>query len=178
MEKQVQKQKTFRVRPAQVLPEQDMIEFNQSEMEFAENTIAYKDLSRRDVRSLIFHLLYAADAFEYQESLQSIVDMFCDGYNIDIPRHSEVFSITNQIIAHRDKLDATCEPLLSNWRMDRISVCTKLILRYALWELYNTDTDQRIVINEAIELAKCFAEKDAHKFINGILDKAAKNLEQ
>jgi N utilization substance protein B len=43
-----------------------------------------------------------------------------------------------------------------------------------LWELLNTDTDPRIVMNEAIELAKCFAEDDAYRFINGLLDRAVK----
>ncbi len=178
MKQQIQKQKTFRVRPAQVLPEQEIIEFDQEQSNDVNQTqiIAYEDLSRRDVRSLIFHLLYAVDAFEYQESLQSIVDMFCDGYNLVIPRHSEAFSVVNQIIAQKDMLDKQYEPLLSNWRIERISVCIKLILRFAIWELNNTDIDHRIIINEAIELAKCFAEKDAYKFINGVLDKAAKNL--
>ena len=42
---------------------------------------SYDDLSRRDVRSLIFHLLYAAEAFDYQETLQSIVDNFNRGFS-------------------------------------------------------------------------------------------------
>jgi len=136
--------------------------------------IEYKNLSRRDVRSLIFHLLYAAESHQYSESLQSIVDVFCDGYNIEIPRHCEVYSIANAVISLKDELDLEYMPLLVNWHIDRVSVCTKLILRYGIWELLHTSTDSRIVMNEAIELAKCFAEKDAHKFINGILDKVAK----
>ena len=73
-------------------------------------------------------------------------------------------------------LDEECKPLLSNWRFERLGMCTKLILRYALWELQTTDTNPTIVINEAIELAKCFAEKDAYKFVNGILDEALKKF--
>jgi N utilization substance protein B len=46
----------------------------------------------------------------------------------------------------------------------------------ASWELLETDTPSTIVINEAIELAKAFSEKDAYKFINGVLDQAVKNL--
>jgi N utilization substance protein B len=66
-------------------------------------------------------------------------------------------------------------PFLHNWRFDRIGCCTKLILRFAMWELFYTDTPDSIVINEAVELAKCFSEKDAYKFINGILDEAIKS---
>lgn len=146
------------------------------EHEKKDDAIVYEDLSRRDVRSLIFHLLYIADSFEYQESFQSMVDLFCDGFNIIIPRHSEVFCVAKQIIDQKDALDIIYEPFLSNWRMDRLSVCTKLILRYATWELKHTKIDSRIIINEAIELAKYFAESGAHKFINGILDKVCKEV--
>lgn len=134
----------------------------------------YADLSKREKRALIFHLLYAAEAFDYQSSLESIVDNFNRGFGLDIPFESDVFSDAQAIIENRENLDEECKPLLSNWRFDRIGMCTKLILRYALWELKATDTNPTIVINEAVELAKCFAEKDAYKFVNGILDEALK----
>ena len=136
--------------------------------------IAYKDLSRRDIRSLIFHLLYIVDAHEYTESLPAVVDNFSEGYNIEIPRHSEVFSVTNAILMAKETLDLIYIPLLANWNIDRISTCTKLIMRYGTWELLYTNTDPKIVINEAIELTKCFAEDDAYRFVNGILDKISK----
>lgn len=132
----------------------------------------FAELTQREKRSLIFHLLYAAESFDYQLSLSAIVDNFNRGFDLDIPLESEFVATAETIIELRDQLDEAFKPLLSNWRFDRLGVCTKLILRYAMWELQNTDTLASIIINEAIELAKCFAEKDAYKFINGILDKA------
>src|SRR5579872_5056152 len=76
---------------------------------------------------------------------------------------------------HRDELDEKFKPLLENWRFERIGTSTKLILRFATWELEHGDTDPRIVINEAVELGKAFAEKDAYKFINGVLDRIVKS---
>ncbi len=146
--------------------------------ESATDVFAYNDLSRRDVRALIFYLLYAAESFDYQESIEAIVDNFNRGFDLDIPIESEVVSVAQQIIDIRDQLDEQYKPLLSNWRFERIGVSTKLILRFALWELQNSDTDPRIVINEAVELAKGFAEKDAYKFVNGILDKFVKKREE
>jgi len=137
---------------------------------------SFDDLSRRDVRSLVFHFLYAAEAFEYQESLQTIIENFNQGFDLNIPLDGEIFNITNAIITHRAELEKTYEPYLANWRSERVSVCTKLILLFAIWELKNTPTDARIIINEAIELAKCFAEEDAYRFINGILDPVSKEL--
>ena len=137
---------------------------------------SYEDLSRRDVRSLVFHFLYAAEAFEYQESLQSIIDGFNRGFDLDVPLDGEIFTIVNSIINERDELEKQYEPYLANWRTERVSVCTKLILLFGTWELKNTETDARIIINEAIELAKCFAEEDAYRFVNGILDSVSKDF--
>lgn len=136
----------------------------------------YEDLSRRDVRSLVFHFLYAAEAFEYQESLQSIINNFNHGFDLAVPLDGEIFTITNSIITDRDSLEKIYEPYLDNWRAERVSVCTKLILLFSIWEFKNTQTDARIIINEAIELAKCFAEQDAYRFINGILDPISKEF--
>ncbi len=137
---------------------------------------SYDDLSRRDVRSLVFHFLYAADAFNYEESLQSIIDNFNRGFDLNVPLNGELFNIVNAIITKRDELEKIYEPYLANWRSERISVCTKLILLFAIWELKYTETDARIIINEAIELAKCFAEEDAYRFVNGILDPVSKEF--
>jgi len=147
------------------------------EMEEDTTVITYDDLSRRDVRSLVFHLLYAMEGFDYQTSLDTIVDNFNRGFDLTIPLDSEVFKTAEAIIEQRDALDAIIIPLLANWRFERIGVCTKLVLRFAVWELEHTKTHPTIVINEAIELAKCFAEKDAYKFVNGILDKMVKAKE-
>jgi len=136
--------------------------------------VAVETLSRRDLRALIFHLLYAAEAHEYHMSTDAIVDMFNRGYKLNISKESELFTMTAGIIQNREQLDTIIVPLLHNWRFDRLSVATKLILRMALWELQHTQTAPSIVMNEAIELAKCFAELDAYKFINGILDEYVK----
>ena len=138
------------------------------------NPYRYQDLSRRDVRAVIFHLLYAAESHEYDVSLSALIESFNFGFDLDIPHDSEAAQIAQTVIADRDVLDEVYKPLLANWRFDRVSVCTKLILRLAIYELRTTPTEPRIIINEAIELAKCFAERDAYRFINGILDRIIK----
>jgi N utilization substance protein B len=138
--------------------------------------ISYNDLSRRDVRSIIFHLLYAMECFDYQTSLDEIIDNFNRGFALDIPHVSEASNVARKIIETRSELDECFKPFLINWRFERIGTCTKLILRFAIWELQHTDAPHNIIINEAIELAKCFSETDAYKFINGILDEAVKTI--
>ncbi len=136
--------------------------------------------SRREVRSLIFHLLYIAESNDYMVSLDEIVENFKQGFEPDVlvSIDDEITETVTDIIAKKDELNAYLLPFLANWRIDRIGCCTRLILYLALWEIYYTKTPHTIVINEAIELAKCFAEKDAYKFINGILDELTKkNME-
>jgi len=134
----------------------------------------YEKLSRREARSLIFHLIYAIEGFSYAISLEAIVDSFNRGFDLDIPSESEVLHIAKGVVEESQELDKIIEPLLDNWRLERIGVCTKLILRLSIWEIKNTDTPSSVVINEAIELAKCFSEKDAYRFVNGILDEVCK----
>ena len=134
----------------------------------------YLSLSQREKRALILHILYAAEACDYKISLQDIIDNFNRGFDFDMPYNCPEVATVQAVIGERYELDKKYTPFLSNWRLERIGVCTKLILRYGIWELYNTDIGYKIIINEAIELAKCFAEKDAYKFINGILDEVVK----
>jgi len=131
---------------------------------------------RRQVRSLIFHFLYAMDSFGYDASAESLVDQFNRGFETDVPLDGEVINAVKTIVENRQKYDDMLVPLLANWRLERIGCCTHLVLRIALWELTETDTHPTIVVNEAIELAKCFSEKDAYKFVNGVIDKAIKQL--
>lgn len=138
--------------------------------------VTYQELSQRDKRSLVFHLLYAIESFDYDVSLESIVDNVSRTFDFTIPQDCEEISIAQAVADNRQDLDAYYMPHLSNWKLERLSVPTKLILRYAIWEMLNTDQEVSVVINEAVELAKAFAEKDAYKFINGILDTVAKKL--
>ena len=140
----------------------------------SEHHISYEKLSRREVRSLIFHLLYAMEGFDYTVSLESIIDMFNRGYGWDIPADSQAKKNAQSIIDDYVSLDEVIKPLLANWRLERIGLCTKLILRLSVWELMHTEIATNVVINEAIELTKCFSEKDAYRFVNGVLDEFCK----
>ncbi len=61
--------------------------------------------------------------------------------------------------------------------VENIDPVERAILRLAIWELSDRpDIPYRVVINEALELAKVFGAEDGHKYVNGVLDKAARNL--
>ncbi len=133
-------------------------------------------ISRRDFRSLIFHFLYAMESYDYTISLQELITTYNREFDLDIPLDGEIFTTVNAVVNLRAELDKKIEPLLDNWRIERLGTCTLLVLRLAIWEFLYTDTPSTIIINEGIELAKCFSERDAYKFVNGILDEGAKKL--
>lgn len=72
------------------------------------------------------------------------------------------------------------DPLISehaeHWRLSRMAVLDRLILRLAVYELLHTETPRAVVINEAIELAKKFSTEDSAKFVNGVLDAIARHV--
>ncbi len=139
--------------------------------ELASELVSQDLNTRRKMRSLLFHVLYAADAFDYETSASEIARSFNREYDTNIKIDGEIITSVNDIAKRRDELDEQIVPFLENWKFDRIGRCTLLVLRYAIWEMLYTTTPHTIVINEAIELAKCFAEQDSYKFVNGILDK-------
>jgi N utilization substance protein B len=139
--------------------------------ELASELVSQNITTRRKMRSLLFHVLYAADAFDYETSAAEIARNFNREYDTNINLEGEIIKTVNDIAKRRDELDEQIVPFLENWKFDRIGRCTLLVLRYAIWEMLYTTTPHSIVINEAIELAKCFAEQDSYKFVNGILDK-------
>jgi N utilization substance protein B len=130
--------------------------------------------SRKDERVVAFLLIYAVDRFDYATTLEAVVDNFSRGFDLVVSNTSYAFQLAQGAIDKRDYLDSKMVPYLKNWRLERLGCCTRLILRLSLWELEQPESIPSIVINEAVELAKVFAEKDAYKFVNGILDEYCK----
>lgn len=80
------------------------------------------------------------------------------------------------VAVHHGTLDEILKPFLDR-PFEEIDLVEKAVLRVSAYELkYRLDVPYKVVINEAIELAKAFAAEDSHKFVNGILDKAVRVL--
>ena len=75
-----------------------------------------------------------------------------------------------------DELDATMEPLLDR-KLDDLGPIERTLLRMGMYELmHRIDVPYKVVINEEVALAKKFGATDSHKYVNGVLDKAARQL--
>ena len=79
------------------------------------------------------------------------------------------------VVAHRESIDRSIQSVSKRWRLSRMPVVDRNILRMATFELkYEEDVEPAIVINEAIEIAKKYSGGQAATFINGVLDTLSK----
>ena len=86
-----------------------------------------------------------------------------------------VMEAVSQTWADRERLDGIIEEHSQNWKVGRIAKVELTILRLALYEiLHVADMPLRVVMNEAVELAKEFGDENSPAFVNGILDGVAK----
>ena len=80
-------------------------------------------------------------------------------------------SLVLGVLAERRELDRLIADVAENWRLGRMAIVDRNILRLGAWELaYNPDIPEKVAIDEAIELAKRFGSKESGAFVNGILD--------
>jgi N utilization substance protein B len=73
-------------------------------------------------------------------------------------------------------LDETIAKHSENWRIERVSAIDRAILRLAIHEMRGETTPRKVVVNEAVELAKKFSTEDSSSFVNGVLDAILKSL--
>jgi N utilization substance protein B len=81
------------------------------------------------------------------------------------------------VLEHYNHIDELIEKFSEHWRLDRISIIDRNILRMAIFELlFREDIPPRVTLNEAIDLGKRFGSEDSSAFINGILDRIQKEV--
>jgi len=102
----------------------------------------------------------------------------------NIARYSEVMddkefveNLVNGVLKDTPELDEFIQPLAPDWPLDQISRVDRAVLRIGVWEMKSAkDVPIRVVINEAVELAKGFGSESSSRFINGVLGTAARKL--
>lgn len=81
-------------------------------------------------------------------------------------------------VARVAEIDPLIEQNAEHWRLSRMAVLDRLILRLAVYELCYTETPKAVVIDEALELAKTFSGEQSAAFVNGVLDAIRRRLEE
>ncbi|MBE9528115.1 MAG: transcription antitermination factor NusB [Proteobacteria bacterium] len=129
--------------------------------------------SRRRSREVALQMLYGADIVDIAEQGDQGDDLFIESEETisdTVREYAE--EIARGTIDKSAEIDAMVESYSENWKVKRMPLVDRNILRLAVYELlYCPDTPYKVVIDEAIELAKRFGSDKAAPFINGVLDR-------
>lgn len=132
---------------------------------------------RRRARSLALQLLYALDISPADK--KEVEELFWEGKktNRKVREFTEILiNGTRENITYIDHLISQCA---DNWRLDRLSTIDRNVLRLATYELLHLkDIPPIVSIDEAIELARTYSTSDSPAFVNGVLDKIRKVVEE
>ncbi len=156
--------------------------------------------ARRQARICALQIQYAIDICHNSayEALRAYRDGFVDPvhtlYELLGPmddqvladqeeKRDELYEFTEKLVTgiedNRDRLDDLIQSSSRNWKLSRMAVVDRNILRIAAYELTEAqDIPKRVSINEAIELGKLFGSQDSGSFINGVLDKISQGVEK
>ncbi len=129
--------------------------------------------SRTLAREMALQLLYEYDATN--ELAQERVESFLADRAREPETHDYARILVAGVVEHRDEFDDIVERVAEHWAVSRMPVVDRNVLRVGMYELlYSPDVPAKVVINEAIELAKRFGSADSGRFVNAILDRIHK----
>ena len=106
-----------------------------------------------------------------------LVRQFLQQSREDPPTIAEAERDLAAAYAEKDRADRLLGGESRHWDVARMALVDRNILRLAVWELLNGRAPRKVVINEALRLAKEFASAESARFVNGVLDAAAKRID-
>lgn len=114
-----------------------------------------------------------------QNDSKEAVKLFCENF-VTSKRNLPFFlELINGVIEAMPEIDLAIERFSSNWKISRMSIVDRNIMRLAVYEmLFRKDIPSKVSINEAIDIGKKFGTKESGAFINGILDSIRIALEE
>ncbi len=138
--------------------------------------------NRRNSREWAVQMLFLADANPPVDGIDQTISEFWDMQSVeDAPPEKNLRTFAEELVRgvweNRDAIDARISGYLTNWTLDRIGGVDRSVLRLAMFELfYRDETPPVVILNEAVDVAKFFSTRDSGKFVNGVLDRAMKDV--
>ncbi|MFK8137573.1 MAG: transcription antitermination factor NusB [Bdellovibrionales bacterium] len=124
-------------------------------------------------RELVLQLLFQEE-FQSEVSLEQSLQLHKDSFESEPVEWDYAHKLLFGIQKTKEELDAKITDSSQHWKLNRMAIVDRNILRIASFEMGYLDLAKNIAINEAIELAKKYANPESTSFINGILDNIAK----
>lgn len=129
-------------------------------------------LNRRKTRELAMQTLFLWDAAANNDP-QTAQQLLADGTS-DHDIRREALEMASGTWNQREQIDTWIERLAPQWPPRRQPGVDRNLIRLAVWELTHTNTPPKVVIDEAIELAREFSTEQSPAFVNGVLDSVLK----
>ena len=128
--------------------------------------------TRRKSRELALQALYQGE-LAGQVGLLDFAE-FCAHFQANRKAMPYAKKLLDGVLEKREEINRLISRYAENWRLERMSVIDRNILRIALWEIaLGEDTPIKVAINEAVELAKVFGSDSTPRFVNGVLGSLA-----
>ncbi len=129
-------------------------------------------MSRRLARETALQVLYQIDMTGETNNFQKIIDNWAAEFAVSEKTIEFTRLLVTGTLKNKKEIDAKIALLAHEWALERMNAVDRNLMRLAINEmLYDQGTPQRVILNEAIEIAKKFGGDDSARFINGILDK-------
>jgi transcription antitermination protein NusB len=126
------------------------------------------------IRALALQLLYAWDQFGSERpDVRPLWAAICAARGASPLTEDGALDLAEAVLRDRGRLDDALQHAAENWRLERLAVVDRNVLRLALAELERGATPVKVVIDEAIRLARWFGAARSPAFVNGILDRVA-----
>lgn len=136
-----------------------------------------RHLGRIVALQTLYELDFRMEAEDKSCDLEEILGRNIARYASTLEDVDFVRALVAGVVTQTPELDAELGPLAPEWPLDQIARMDRVILRMGLYELrHGQDVPPKVVINEAVELAKAFGAENSSKFINGVLGTALKNI--
>ncbi len=122
-------------------------------------------------RELTLQILYQVDITD--DAPEEILSNFWQNQEKAVPEQVRNFAVelVKGVTGNLEAIDAKISEYAANWQLKRMAVVDRNILRLGCYELlFRQDIPPKVSINEAVELAKKYSDREAGKFVNGILD--------
>ncbi|MFN2456133.1 MAG: transcription antitermination factor NusB [Pyrinomonadaceae bacterium] len=135
--------------------------------------------SRRKARECALQMLFAADVSEMRADQLARV-YWSELGEADVEEAAREFAtrLATETLAHKTALDERIVARAEHWRISRMAIVDRNILRLAVYEFLYEPTPRTVAINEALEIARRFSTYEATQFINGILDAIKRDLDE
>jgi N utilization substance protein B len=132
--------------------------------------------TRRKAREFALQMLFQWDIT--RDQIESIAASFWINHDESESVVEFARQLVTRTIEHVEQIDRLIQKHAEHWRLDRMAVVDRNLLRMATQEfLFDAETPKSVVINEAIEIARRYSAQESPQFINGILDSIRKELE-